>query len=261
MQTPSTVTTGQSMGTDKRVVTLFGSPVSNYTARCRYLVYRKDIEEKVNIRSPADMGGIKSDDFLKLNPLGKMPAAVVHGSVGSGGDEAIYESAVICEYLAERFIDDGPSFVPNSAERRARARIISALLDTYMGSLHPYMYKKDVSDDRATGAAKMQAVFDAIENSLDEEGPYAVGDTLSIADCCLWGNWPFYDFMLPTFFGWSPTDGRPKLAAWRKMMTSESKASKRVYNEVFDGLQGWWDNDRWVKIGMEALTGRPESNV
>lgn len=262
MQTPSASKSKSSATTSQRLVTLLDLPVSNYSARCRYLAYRKGLSDTVNIRDPSDRGGLKSDEYAKLNPLCKVPVAILHdASDDTGGEIAIYESAVICEYLAERFADVGPSFIPESVERRARARVIGSLLDIYLGPLHPYMYKANVEGDRVQGVARMGSVFDAIEHSLDKNGPYAIGDCLSVADCCLWGNWPFYEFMLPTFFGWTPTDGRPKLAAWRKHMAVESQASKDVYNEVFTALQRWWDGDRWVKLGMEALTSRPESSV
>ncbi|CAN8072133.1 unnamed protein product [Agarophyton chilense] len=236
-------------------VTLYGSEVSNYTARCRYLIRRKCLPgEIVSICSPKVLGGIKTESYLELNPLGKMPLLLIKKP--GQKDEALFESSIICEYLSEEFVNLKPSFRPVSPEARAKARLIANLLDLYVGPHHSYMYKK-LEGDRATGARKMMEGFDAIEHVLDPRGPYATGKTLSIADCCLLGNFPFYDYMLPTFFGWKPTDGRPRLKAWRKHMINESPAARETYTEVFNALQIWWDNDRWVNLGMEALTTRP----
>lgn len=236
-------------------IALYGSPVSNYTARCRFLIRRKDISDTlVSIRSPKDFGGIKTESYLKLNPLGKIPLLVV--SKPGHEDHAIFESSIICEYLAEEFDNKLPSFCPATAEARAKARLIANLLDLYVGPHHPFMYK-NLEGDRANEVQKMHIGFDAIEHVLDAKGPYAAGETLSLADCCLWGNFPFYDFMLPTFFGWHPTEGRPKLKAWWEHMKNESTAAKQTYTEVFDALQTWWDNDRWINLGMQALTQRP----
>lgn len=241
-------------------ITLYGSPVSNYTARCRYLIYRRSLTHAVEIGNPMTLGGIKSETFLRLNPLGKMPALFLP----SGSSlPAIYESSAICNYIARQFdvAPNTPSFIPTSPEDQARSDVIVNLLDVYLGQLHPYMYKRDVAGTREEGIAKMAPIFDAIESTMDDNGPYCVGSELSVADCCLWGNWPFYDFMLPTLFGVDPTENRPKLKKWRDFMATESEAAKTVYNEVFTALQGWWDNDRWVKLGIPALKSRPESTV
>ncbi|KAI0565921.1 Glutathione S-transferase [Gracilaria domingensis] len=207
-----------------------------------------------SLRSPKDLGGLKTEPYLELNPLGKMPLLII--SKPGRDDEALFESSIICEYLAEEFAYAQPSFRPDSPEARAKARLISNLLDIYVGPHHPYMYKK-LEGDRAAGTQKMIQGFDAIEHVLDRNGPYATGNTLSIADCCLLGNFPFYDYMLPTFFGWKATDGRPRLKAWREHMINESPAARETYSEVFNALQVWWDNSRWVNLGMEPLTTRP----
>lgn len=239
----------------KPKVTLYSMPASNYSARARYLIRRKNLtEDEVQICSPRELGGLKTEEYLKMNPLGKMPAALVECS---NGQHCLYESSVICEYIAEAYEDRQPSFVPKTPEARAKARLIANLLDIYVGPHHPFMYKK-LDSDRFEGVKKMDQGFDAIEHAMCPHGPYAVGKELSIADCCLWGNWPFYDFMLPTFFGTHPTDGRPKLAAWYKHMQNESPAAKEVYSEVFNALYAWWDKGRWNELGMSALTPRPE---
>lgn len=236
-------------------MTIYSVPVSNYSARVRYLIRRKELtEDEVQICTPKELGGMKSEQYLKMNPLGKIPAASVQCA---DGRECLYESSVICEYLAETFEDRAPSFVPKTPEARAKSRLIANLLDIYVGPYHPFMYKK-LEGDRDDGVKKMDQGFDAIEHALCPNGPYAVGKELSIADCCLWGNWAFYDFMLPTFFGRHPTDGRPKLTSWYKYMQNESPAAKEVYLEVFRALQQWWDKGRWIDLGMTALTPRPE---
>ena len=54
--------------------------------------------------------GMKSPDFLALNPMGKVPTLVHEGVV-------VTEVAAICAYLAETFPDAG--LLPNSASERA----------------------------------------------------------------------------------------------------------------------------------------------
>lgn len=266
MQTtsPSTKSATDSTPSLPDIPTLYDAPISNYGARCRYLIYRKKLHKTtpstIAISSPVDFAELKAGKYLSFNPLGRIPVLLLPTSPQT----TIYESSVICQYLADKYADIHttlPSFIPSSAEDRARARLIASLLDVYIGPLHPYMYMGNVDGNRAKKISKMAGIFDAIEQLMDDKGPYAVGSELSIADCCLWGNFPFYDFMLPTFFGVDPTEGRPKLKKWREMMASESESAKVVYNEVFSALQDWWDDEHWVEIGMDALTSKPQSTV
>ena len=59
-----------------------------------------------------DIGGLKSPEYLALNPQGKMPLLVA--------DEiTLPESDTICRYLLDRFSASSPSFVPSTAAARA----------------------------------------------------------------------------------------------------------------------------------------------
>ena len=75
--------------------TLYDLPVSNNGARVRAVIYYKGLEEQVNIVSPMELGGLKSAEFLALNPQGKMPTLTT-------SDGPIAESDVIVRYLLDR---------------------------------------------------------------------------------------------------------------------------------------------------------------
>ena len=49
---------GQVSMTDNKPV-LYDMPVSNNGARCRVIIYKKGIEDKVSIKSPMDLGGLR----------------------------------------------------------------------------------------------------------------------------------------------------------------------------------------------------------
>ena len=38
----------------------------------RFVIYEKGIEDQIEIVSPAEVGGLKSEQFLKMNPHGKV---------------------------------------------------------------------------------------------------------------------------------------------------------------------------------------------
>ena len=87
--------------------TLYDMPVSNNGARARMLLYYKGVEDQVEIVSPAVFkGGLRSDEYLALNPQAKMPLLVEADGL------AIPESDTIARHLRDRFADAGPSFVP-----------------------------------------------------------------------------------------------------------------------------------------------------
>jgi glutathione S-transferase len=171
-------------------LTLFSLGLSNYAMRNRYIAARKGISSTVlEVASPADLGGMKCDAYLALNPLGKVPALVINDA-GEGGPMCIIESNVISAYLIERFETTEPSFLPDTPERRAMGAMVAAICDTYIGPLHPYMYKPvDEGVNRAAKVAEMWTGFDAIESIIDAEGPFVAGASRSIGDAALFGRY------------------------------------------------------------------------
>ena len=80
------------------VPTLYDMPVSNNGARCRILIYKKNLTmgEDIVITPPSDLGGLLSPEYLALNPQGKMPLLVTsHGNIP--------ESDTIARYILDRF--------------------------------------------------------------------------------------------------------------------------------------------------------------
>ena len=63
-------------------------PLSPFGARIRYCIYKYGLEDSVDIRPPADLGGLKSAEYMALHPAGKMPLLVLPSGQG------IPESAV-----------------------------------------------------------------------------------------------------------------------------------------------------------------------
>ncbi|MBC7467223.1 MAG: glutathione S-transferase family protein [Bdellovibrio sp.] len=57
-------------------------------------------------------GEMQSPQYLKLNPMGRVPTIV-------DGDTVVYESGAVCLYLADKFIEKGLAPKLDSAERAA----------------------------------------------------------------------------------------------------------------------------------------------
>jgi glutathione S-transferase len=170
-------------------LTLVSAPVSGYAMRVRYIVAKKGLgPDVIQTRPPADFGGLKSEQYLAVNPLGKMPALFIRDPpVGSPG--VLFESRVIADYLIDRFSDVGPSFIANTPERRAVGNLVATICDNYIAALQPYMYKPyDSGVDRAAKIREMSSAFDAIETILDSTGPYVAGSEVSVGDAALLGK-------------------------------------------------------------------------
>ena len=239
------------MGSEATLVSL---PASPFAARARMVIYDKGLDANgtVTVEGPDIIGGFRTEEmrakFREVSPMGKVPVLLV----GADKKEVIVESGVITEYLVEKYTN-GRSYIPPTPLERARQRQIASLLDQYIEPYHFYMYRfVDEGVDRAKGVEQMHKGWDAIEYSLHETGPYVSGSHIGVGDAALWGCMPFYDFMLRAFFGWHPADKRPKLARWMEHMKKEENAAK-VYDEVWDALQDWYDKGRWTKLGVKTL--------
>ena len=47
--------------------------------QCRIIIYKKGLEDCIGIVSPAALGGLKSEEYMALNPQGKMPLLTIPG--------------------------------------------------------------------------------------------------------------------------------------------------------------------------------------
>jgi glutathione S-transferase len=174
---------------ESSAMTLVSVPVSGYAMRVRFIVAKKSLgPEVIQVKAPAEFGGLKSEQFLAVNPLGKMPALFIHDPPAVM-PKVIFESRVIADYIIDRFANVKPPFVASSPERRAVGSLVAAICDNYIAHLQPYMYKPfDADVDRGAKIQEMGTAFDAIEKILDSNGPYVSGSDISVGDAALLGK-------------------------------------------------------------------------
>lgn len=206
---------------------MYGADLSPFASRVRMQAYAKGIAlEQVD-----PPGGMSSDEYKRINPTGKIPALQVDGAL-------IPESEVICEYLEERF--PTPALLPADALERSRSRLISRSADLYLLAplfdLIPQMNPK--TRDQGVVDAKLDEVrngLNVIERHLGDSG-YAVGDTLSLADCALVPAFFFLTRLIPGSFGLDLLEGRSRASGWWERVQANDHA-KRVIDEMTKGLQ------------------------
>jgi glutathione S-transferase len=155
---------------------LYGGLASPYVARVVLFARLKGL----TLVPEMPAGGIKSPEYLAKNPMGKMPALEVDGTV-------IPESEVICEYLED--LHPGNGGLPGTPADRARARLLSRIHDVYLSSGVTTLFRNlnpATRDAAAVASAKasVEAGFGYLDHFV-KAAPFAAGGQLSLADCAL----------------------------------------------------------------------------
>jgi glutathione S-transferase len=118
-------------------------------------------------------GAQRSADYLKINPMGKVPAL-------QDGDATMAEAAAICAYVAERYPD--AKLAPPLGDPQ-RAKYLYWLFYG-PGCIEPAIVQlatKIEMNPVAAGWGDAQRVVDVLDAAL-EKGPWLLGDNFSAAD-------------------------------------------------------------------------------
>lgn len=134
-----------------------------------------------------DAGEHRGEAFLKINPLGGVPALV------EAGCPPLTQSSAILEYLDE--VAPHPPLLPSDPQGRARVRSVAAMLATDTHPLITPRVKRYLMehgfDDAAWRAWQTQWLstgLRAVEQRLasdDQTGRFCHGDTVTTADVVL----------------------------------------------------------------------------
>ncbi len=139
-----------------------------------------------------DAGEQRSDAFLKINPLGAIPALIDRAPGHS--NTPLTQSLAILEFLDETY--PSPALLPADAHGRARVRSLCAMLaaDTHpliTPRIKKYLTTQGGFDDAAWRAWQIHwftTGLQAVEARLVHEaetGTYCHGDGVTLADICL----------------------------------------------------------------------------
>ena len=218
-------------------------PVSNNGARCRIILYKKGLEDKVEVVSPTEIGGLRSDEYLKLNPQAKMPLLVL----GGGGEcDSIAESDTIARYLLSKYADHGPSFRIDCPKSNYLARLHDMYLTTIQGCMYKAVGPFGTFGTRKDALAEYVRQWKILDDMIDENSMYLCGSEVSLADATIFPSAVFAAHMLPKF-GISPALP-PKIEAWFQRLRNTDMVFARVYDEIQGALNGWDANGRWDSI-------------
>lgn len=179
------------------------SPTSPYVRKVNILAIEAGLDDRIEriMTNTAD----PASDLPDMNPLGKVPTLITDQG------RALYDSAVICEYLDS--LHRGLKLFPASGEERWRALRLQALGDGILDAAvlcmletkrRPEALRWDVWITRQRD--KITRSLDLLEKeSMQLEGQFTIGLITIVAAL------DYLDFRLPDM-AWR--DGRPAVTAW-----------------------------------------------
>ena len=172
---------------------LYSANLSPFASRVRLALYAKGLDFETP-RPPG--GGLKSPEYLALNPMGKAPCLVTEEGL------ALPESTVILEYLEDAYPER--PLLPKGAEDRARVRLAARIVEIYVaphlgglfGQMDPAKRDQAVADGHLD---KLDEGLGWLDEHMTAEA-FAMGDDLTLADCIM-APTLFYVSSIPAAFG------------------------------------------------------------
>ncbi len=175
----------------------------------------------------------KPDWFLAISPLGKTPVLQV-------GDTAIFESAVILEYLEEtekKALHPADPLI--RAEHRAWIEFGSAVLSDIAG----FYAAKDEATFKAK-TAQLEQRFARLEVRV-AASPWFDGESFSLVDAVFGPVLPYFD-VFDEIGDFGILAGKPKLTRWRKGLAARPSVRSAVaadypalLRDFIDRRQSW----------------------
>ncbi|AFM10836.1 glutathione S-transferase family protein [Turneriella parva] len=160
----------------------------------------------------------KPDWFLKLSPLGKVPVLQV-------GDDVLFESAIIMEYLDEV---TPPSLHPTDPLLKAKARAWIEFSSHLLGLQYQWTHVKTEADY----TAKTEELRAGLKRFAAElKGPWFAGDTMQLTDVAIAPLFARFAWLAPHL----PTDileGLPALSAYSAKIAATESITNSVLPEV-----------------------------
>ena len=130
--------------------------------------------ERIEVAYKTEM---KSPEYLKLNPFGKVPVLV-------DGDVVIYELGAICAYLADKFSDKGLAPALNDPKRGLYYRWLFVMAGPWEAAGVDKALGIEVSPEQKmfVGYGDYNDAYQALVQGLSEANPYVCGEQFTAAD-------------------------------------------------------------------------------
>lgn len=125
----------------------------------------------------------KSPEYLKINPNGRIPTLI-------DGDHSIFESAAIMMHLVDKYPEKGFAPAMGTPERGHFYQWMCFLTNSVQEDLMSWFYPERLVGEeegvreliKAGAEKRVSQHFDVIEQHLQAQGPYFLGDKISAVD-------------------------------------------------------------------------------
>jgi glutathione S-transferase len=203
-------------------LTLVSFELCPYVQRAAIVLAEKEVPfERINV----DLAN-KPEWFKAISPTGKVPLLRV-------GEEVLFESSVIVEYLEETQPKPMHPQAPLSkARHRAWMEFGSAILAD--------IWTLETTPDEKAFHAKAKLLkdkFAKLEKALNT-GPYFGGEKFSIVDAAFAPVFRYFD-VFDRILDLGVFDGLPKVRAWRKALAARPSVANAVVPNFKDLLRSF----------------------
>lgn len=213
---------------DAKALTLVSYHLCPYVQRAAIVLAEKGVpfaQRYINLAN-------KPDWFRAISPLGKVPVLLVQGD--HGAETAIFESAVICEYLEET--QAGEPLHPSDKLERARHRAWIEFGSSILVDL--WGFETATNADSYEAKRKILAEKLArVEAALAAE-PYFGGHRFSMVDATYAPIFRYFD-VFDTIADTKVFEHTPKVRAWRKAVADRQSVVRAVPGDYADRLRAF----------------------
>ena len=181
----------------------------------------------------------KPDWFLALSPLGKVPLLQV-------GDDVLFESSVICEYLEDTMPQP---LHPADPLERARHRGWMELGSSVLGDIWSLEIAQDAAGaERATAA--LRGKLERVEAQLGD-GPYFAGARFSLVDAVFGPAFRYFE-LFDQLADLGALADLPRVAAWRTALAQRPSVRAAVPADYHDRLLGFLHSKQAYLAGPQV---------
>lgn len=157
----------------------------------------------------------KPDWFLAISPLGKVPVLKV-------GDDVIFESAVIAEFLEDTV---QPALHPADAVRRADHRAWIEFAGVLLADIWEF-YTATTPEAFEKKRQELTQRFERLEARIKAE-PWFDGEAFHLVDAAYGPVFRYFD-VFDAIEDFGILKGKPKIARWRKSLRERASVAAAV---------------------------------
>ncbi|KAH6945029.1 hypothetical protein HPB50_006813 [Hyalomma asiaticum] len=173
-----------------------------------------------------------ADDYVKLNPFHKVPTL-------DDGGFVLYESAAIAYYLLRKYAPESDLY-PKCLKSRSRVDQVLGTVASTIEPRHMSFLRESFCKNAKPTEESMAAFEDDVLKGLQllvAEGPFCVGDTLTLADLAIVANLAVALIYAPD------TTKFPKLLEYYERVRGAVPYFKEIYESALASIQ-----DRWAEL-------------